>query len=567
MWNLSEIFENENECEKFAGDLRGECEKFASEFKGNLGNLSATEFKRAIEIYQNLNEKIAKIETYAYLTFAKNSKNGAILAKFDQICNEIVSNLLFFDLEFCDLDDAKRAEFRENCGEFGYYLELLEKAKKHNLSLKEEQILLKTSNVGAAAFSRLFDESLANVKFRFGNEYLSEEKLLALLSHKERKVRKKAALALSKGLEKNAHILTFIYNMIRANTRNKMELRGFKNPEDFRHLGNQIEKSSVDALITAVEENFDLVGDYYEKKREIMGLKKLYDYDRYAPMASDEEISYENAQKMVLEAFEKFSPEFAKIAKRAFNENWIDPFVSDGKIGGAFSHSGFKDLHPYIMLNFTGKIRDVFTLAHELGHTIHQYLAYSVGYLYQNTPLTTAETASVFCEMIAFEHIVSQNSEKQALLGNKLEDIFATLYRQIGFTTFERRIHGISGELSHEQISQIWMEESKKMFAGKLHLNDYYASWWSYIPHFIHSPFYCYAYGYAQLLVLAIYGLYKSGKCDDFVKLYTKFLASGGSKSPQELIATFGLDINSKTFWNLGISEIRKMVDAFINEF
>jgi oligoendopeptidase F len=354
--------------------------------------------------------------------------------------------------------------------------------------------------------------------------------------------------------------------MIKTDLKNSCELRGYEFGESSRHLSNQIEKPSVDALIKASESSFDLVAKFYNKKREILGFDELYDYDRYAPLGGDEQISYQEAKKIVIDAFNSFSPLFGDLAKRAFNENWCDVYPNENKQAGAFSHSASSDVHPFVLLNFTGRRRDLFTLAHELGHSIHQYLSYSVGYLSSHTPLTTAETASVFCEMLVFEYVKNNLPKEQrtALLASKIEDIFATLYRQINFTTFERRVHEFDGEISSDELNRIWLEESKKMFGDSLILNDYYKIWWSYIPHFIHSPFYCYAYSYAQLLVLALFGLYKSGKCPNFTEIYTKFLSLGGSKSPKELVEMFGFDIDDEEFWSVGIAQVANLVDEFI---
>ncbi|MFW5625135.1 MAG: M3 family oligoendopeptidase, partial [Campylobacter hyointestinalis] len=414
--------------------------------------------------------------------------------------------------------------------------------------------------------SRLFDESMAKLKFKFEDKELSEEEILSRMFDKDREIRKKAALSLSDTLGKNQHLLTFIYNMIKTDLKNECELRNYEFPETPRHQSNQIDKLSVDSLIKVTEENFDLVSKFYNKKREILGYEKLYDYDRYAPLDDDAKFDFKEAKDIVLKAFTDFSPTFGNLAQKAFDENWCDVYPVQNKQSGAFSCSSSADTHPFVLLNYTDKRRDVFTLAHELGHAIHQYLSYQVGLLNSDTPLTTAETASVFCEMLVFEYIKNKTSQnkRMGLLAGKLEDIFSTLYRQINFTTFERKVHAYEGEISSDELNRIWLEESKKMFGDSLVLNDYYKIWWSYIPHFIHSPFYCYAYGYAQLLVLALFGLYKSGKCEDFVRIYTEFLSLGGSKSPKDMVAMFGFDINKEEFWDIGMNEIKKLVDEFI---
>ncbi len=633
-WNLGELFANEAEFSGAIDSAAAQAMDFELKFKDKLHALSAEEFLGALELYEGISEQIGKIMSFAHLSFARDTSLGAQQAKAEQACNDISQSLLFFELEFNELDAAKQDEFIAGGGRFRYYLSLLKQRKAHQLSLPQESVLLKTSPVSGEAFSRLFDESMARMSFDFRGQKLGEEEILSLLHSSDREVRKDAAASLSAVLEQNSHLLGYIYNMIKTDLKIRCELRGYDKAEAVMHEENQINIASVDALIAEAERSFALVGKFYAKKREILGYDALYDYDRYAPLGGDEsEFSFEQAKQIVLAAFEKFSPKFKQIALIAFERNWIDAMPAQNKQSGAFSHSGSRDTHPFVLLNFTRKRRDVFTLAHELGHAIHQYLSYGVGYFNSFTPLTTAETASVFCEMLVFdymrenfsnlnglsnfkstaasdgsqnfkrdvsqeaqsgeipnEHAVKQAASQssagsceyaasdtdtpsqtandktalRAMLAAKIEDIFATLYRQIGFTTFERRVHASADELSVEQVGELWMEESRKMFAGKLILQDHYKSWWSYIPHFIHSPFYCYSYAYAQLLVLALYGLYKSGRLENFVQIYTEFLSSGGSDEPQKLVAKFGFDINKSEFWRIGIEQVAALVDEFV---
>lgn len=633
-WNLGELFANEAEFSGAIDSASAQARDFELKFKDKLHALSAEEFLGALELYESISEQIGKIMSFAHLSFARDTSLGAQQAKTEQACNDISQNLLFFELEFNELEAAKQDEFIAGSGRFGYYLSLLKQRKAHQLSLPQESVLLKTSPVSGEAFSRLFDESMARMSFDFRGRKLGEEEILSLLHSSDREVRKDAAASLSAVLEQNSHLLGYIYNMIKTDFKIRCELRGYDKAEAVMHEENQINIASVDALIAEAERSFALVGKFYAKKCEILGYDALYDYDRYAPLGGDEsEFSFEQAKQIVLAAFEKFSPKFKQIALIAFERNWIDAMPAQNKQSGAFSHSGSRDTHPFVLLNFTRKRRDVFTLAHELGHAIHQYLSYGVGYFNSFTPLTTAETASVFCEMLVFdymrenfsnlnglsnfkstaasdgsqnfkrdvsqeaqsgeipnEHAVKQAASQssagsceytasdtdtpsqtandktalRAMLAAKIEDIFATLYRQIGFTTFERRVHASADELSVEQVGELWMEESRKMFAGKLILQDHYKSWWSYIPHFIHSPFYCYSYAYAQLLVLALYGLYKSGRLENFVQIYTEFLSSGGSDEPQKLVAKFGFDINKSEFWRIGIEQVAALVDEFV---
>lgn len=632
-WNLGELFANETEFSGAIDIASAQARDFELKFKDGLHALSAEEFLGALELYEGISEQIGKIMSFAHLRFAQDTSLGAQQAKTEQACNDISQSLLFFELEFNELDAAKQDEFIAGGGRFRYYLSLLKQRKAHQLSLPQESVLLKTSPVSGEAFSRLFDESMARMGFDFRGQKLGEEEILSLLHSSDREVRKDAAASLSAVLQQNSHLLGYIYNMIKTDLKIRCELRGYDKAEAVMHEENQINIASVDALIAETERSFGLVGKFYAKKREILGYDALYDYDRYAPLGGDEsEFSFEQAKQIVLAAFEKFSPKFKQIALIAFEQNWIDAMPAQNKQSGAFSHSGSRDTHPFVLLNFTRKRRDVFTLAHELGHAIHQYLSYGVGYFNSFTPLTTAETASVFCEMLVFDYMrenfsnlngllnfksaasdSSQNFKRdasqeaqsgeilnehavkraasqdsagsceyaasdtdtpsqtasdkaalRAMLAAKIEDIFATLYRQIGFTTFERRVHASADELSVDRINELWMEESRKMFAGELILQDHYKSWWSYIPHFIHSPFYCYSYAYAQLLVLALYGLYKSGRLENFVQIYTEFLSSGGSDEPQKLVAKFGFDINKSEFWRIGIEQVAALVDEFV---
>ncbi|MSN95787.1 M3 family oligoendopeptidase [Campylobacter sp. FMV-PI01] len=564
-WNLKEFFKNDNECMEFINSTEKNSIEFNQKYQNNLQNLTSSEFLEALKIYEKINENLAKFTTYAYLNFAIDTKSGSKLAKIEELYNKISENLLFFSIEFNLLDENLKQNFIENSSNYKYYLNLIVKQKSHELTFLEERILLRVSLVGSSAFARLFDETMSNLRFEFDDKLLKEEEILSLLHSKDREVRKTAALSLSNTLKQNSHLLSYIFNMIKTDLKITCDLKNYKFGEDVMHENNQIEKESVDSLIKVTQENFDLVSDFYNKKREILGYDELYDYDRYAPLGDDKYYSFEDCKEIILEAFNGFSKEFGDIAKTAFDENWIDVYPDDNKIGGAFSHSAVSSIHPFVLLNFTSKRRDLFTLAHELGHAIHQKLAYKVGFLNSNTPLTTAETASVFCEMLVFDYVYKKSDKKERLnlLSSKLEDIFATLYRQINFTTFEREIHSYKNELSSDEIGEIWYKHSKDMFGDCLILNDYYKFWWSYIPHFIHTPFYCYSYSYAQLLVLALFELYKSGKCENFVEIYTKFLSLGGSKSPRDMLAMFGLDIQSKEFWEIGIKMVRNLVSEF----
>lgn len=565
-WDLSILFQNEKELENYTSCCINETELFKKNYESKLESLTAQYFLNALKEYENLNLKLSKIMTYAYLCFAKDTSKGSFYAKYEQECQKAEENLLFFELEFCTISENKTQEFITFCQDYHFYLTNLIKNKKYNLSQKEERVMLYMSNTGASAFGRLFDESMSSLKISFEEQELSEEEILSKLYDHDRKIRKKAAKKFTKALNKNINLLTFILNMVKTELKNICTLRGYEDAETPRHLKNQISKQSVDSLIKTTQKNFSLVERFYKKKKQILGYDTLKDYDRYAPIGKETNFSFEESKKIILEAFYDFSPIFGDIAKEAFEKGWIDVFPQDKKQGGAFSHSATPDSHPFILLNYTNKRRDLFTLAHELGHTIHQKLSYSVSFLNQDTPLTTAETASVFAEMLVFDYVKNKLKKEEliALYAAKIEDIFATLYRQINFTCFERRIHNHKHELNSEEISKIWMEESQKMFKESVDLTKNYALWWSYIPHFIHTPFYCYAYAYAQLLVLAFYGLYKRKEKQNFKELYIKMLSLGGSVSPKELVSMFGFDIENENFWEIGMAEIKQMIDEFM---
>ena len=565
-WDLSALYINSKilDDDLIGADLRAK--KFEKMYEGGLRNLTSCEFLESLREYEAISQILGRAMTYAFLKFAEDSKNGSFYAKYQDRYIKISESFLFFELEFNQLPKKKQEEFIASSGIYTFYLDSLRRDKPYQLSKKEERILLKKDATGGGAWSRLFDEHFSRLKFTYGGKKISEEEILSLLHNPDRIVRKKASEAFSKGLKPHQPLLGYIFNMIKTDHKSDCEIRGYDSPEHSRHMENKISQKSVDALVEAAEDSFDLVQEYYTKKAKLLGVEKLYDYDRYAPLEHKEEIySFEKSKDIVLKAFDKFNPKFATIARKAFDEGWIDVMPKDGKRGGAFSHPATPDTHPYILLNHTDRRRDLFTLAHELGHAIHQYLSREVGYIGSNTPLTTSETASVFAEMLVFDYIKESldEQEKVSLYAGKIEDIFATFYRQINFTTFERRVHAHEGELDLPTFNKFWREESEKMFGKSVRLSKNYDIWWSYIPHFIHSAFYCYSYSYGQLLVLALYGLYKSGKCENFVEIYSKFLSAGGSKSPKELISEFGFDIEDKEFWKIGTQEIRELLKEF----
>ena len=567
-WDLSPLFSSIPEAEEFLKQAIFKAKEFEKKYKNRLYTLNPDEFIEVLKEYEEIWENIGRALTYIYLEFATDSSKGNFLAKFQELATQAEEHLIWFELEFIHLPLDKQQRFIDNAGVYKYYLIHLQEEAPYKLSEKEEKILMKKDLTSSSAFVRLFDETISKLKFFFDGEFLSEEEVLSKLYSPNRDERKKAQVSLTLGLKPYQDNFSFIYSQIKKDWKiDYIDIRGYDGPESPRHLSNRVSKKSVDALINAVNNSTFIVAEYYNIKKKLLGYDKLYDYDRYAPVKltdKNPEISFEEAKELVLNAFKKFSPTFYEIAKKAFEERWIDVYPKEGKRSGAFSHSATPKVHPYVLLNYTNQRRDVFTLAHELGHAIHQYLAREVGYLNQDTPLTTAETASIFAEMLLFEEIKNSLSKEELIevYAAKLEDIFATLFRQVVFTNFERRVHN-SEELKPNEYNKIWIEENQKMFKDSVYLTKNYEIWWSYIPHFIHSPFYCYAYSYAQLLVLSLYKLYKEG-FENFEEKYIKFLSQGGSIPPKkQFLELFNIDIEKENFWNKGIDVVKEMLNEF----
>jgi oligoendopeptidase F len=411
-----------------------------------------------------------------------------------------------------------------------------------------------------------FDETVAGLRFPFDNKELSLQEMNAKLYDPDRNIRRAAAEGLTKGLQNNARLLTYVFNTLVLDHHADCRMRNFAGFMAPRHLANEITDKVVDALMTAAERHHDLVQRYYRLKGKLLKLEPLYDYDRYAPLFSDQPaVPWPQARQIVEESYQAFSPRAGGIIREFFDKRWIDAELRTGKRGGAFSSSAVPSAHPYILMNYTDKLRDVMTLAHELGHGLHQYLSRGQGYFQCDTPLTTAETASVFGEMLTFQQLQRLYPDPRtrlAMLCSKIEDGFATVFRQVVLTRFEQKLHQArldQGELTTEQINELWLAANRPMHGDVVKLSDGYAWWWLYIGHFIHVPFYCYAYAFGELLVLALVQKYKQEGAA-FVPRYLDLLASGGSDAPHVLLAKLGVDVNDPGFWELGLRLLGDMV-------
>jgi oligoendopeptidase F len=579
-WDLSDLYRGVDD-PRLTGDLGTalqRAEAFEAAYRGKIdvsGGPSAELLLAALTELEGLAEQMDKPAVYAQLLHAAKTddpRHGALLMRTREQRTVINKHLIFFDLEWVQLaDEPAQALIRAPLlAKYSHYLEHKRAWRPHYLSEPEEKILDEKTVTGRAAFVRLFDETLSTMQFPFEHdgrtERLSMQQINAKLYDADRAVRRAAADGWTKGLQENARLLTFIFNNLVLDHHADCTLRQFSGPMGPRHLANEISDTVVEALMTAAERHHGSVQRYYRLKGRLLGLEPLYDYDRYAPLFPDQPTcDWAQARKTVEESYEAFSPRAGRVIREFFDRSWIDAELRPGKRSGAFSSSAVPSAHPYILMNYTDKLRDVMTLAHELGHGLHQYLSRPVGYLQCDTPLTTAETASVFGEMLTFHRLLEIYPEPRtrlAMLCSKIEDGFATVFRQVVLTRFEQLLHQArreQGELPIERINELWLAANRPMHGDVVQLTDGYAWWWMYIGHFIHVPFYCYAYAFGELLVLALVQKYRHEGAA-FVPKYLELLASGGSAAPHVLLARLGVDVNDPGFWELGLRLLDDMV-------
>ncbi len=539
------------------------------------GGPSTGFLKKALTELESLSEQMDRPLIYAHLVHAARTdepRHGALLAKTRERRTVINKHLIFFDLEWIKVDDQAAARLIQaaELARYRHYLEQKRVWKPHYLSEPEEKILEEKSVTGKSAFVRLFDETVSTIRCPYTKDgttqELSVQAILAKLYDSDRAVRQAAAAGLTAGLRNNSRLLGYILNTLVLEHRSDCNLRHHPDVMAPRHLANEIDARVVEALLTASERHHATVQRYYRLKARLLGLEQLYDYDRYAPLFSDQPaVDWPTARSIVEESYTAFSPRAGDIIGTFFTRNWIDAELRPGKRGGAFSASTLPEVHPYILMNYTDKLRDVMTLAHELGHGLHQFLSRGVGYFQCDTPLTTAETASVFGEMLTFRRLQQrypQPRTRLAMLCSKIEDGFATVFRQVVLTRFEQAVHAArekEGELAVERLNELWLEVNRPMHGDVVRMTDDYGWWWSYIGHFIHSPFYCYAYAFGELLVLALVKKYEQ-EGEKFVPRYLDMLAAGGSEAPHVLVGRLGVDVTDPKFWELGLQLLGDMV-------
>ncbi len=572
VWNLDVLYDSLQD-ELLSDDLdlcKQEAEMLKENCEGKLSELDPALFARSVQRLERIQTNLGRIDTYAFLYFVTQVKNdaaGAFLQKSKEDASRVNRDLVFFDLEWANMDQesADRLLATDDIAPYRHYLSNLRKYAKHLLSQSEETLLVELSPVGRDSWLTLFEKLLGHLEF--GENKRSEEEVLSDLYDSNREVRKTAALELTEGLQGQLHILSHIFNTILAEKMIDDRLRNYPSWISARNLSNELESQTVDALVNSCTDRYDIVQRYYRLKKELLGLTELHDYDRYAPLPTlpDQLVSWQECQDMVLDGFRAFSPDMADIATLFFEQNWIHAPLLDGKRGGAFAHPAVPDANPFVLVNYTGNLRDVSTVAHELGHGIHQYLAKDKGYFNSDTPLVLAETASVFAELLIFHkqlETLNNAAEKRAFICQKLESIFATVFRQISMNRFEDMVHSSrrdKGELSTDELSALWIKSQQAMFGDTVTLGDHYQIWWSYIPHFLHTPGYVYSYAFGELLVLSLYRIYQDEGAG-FIDKYITLLSQGGSKSPYELLAPFNIDLNDPSFWQGGLLVIENML-------
>ena len=576
VWNLGDLYSSINS-RKILKDLNlieKLSKSFSKKYEGKVTKLSAIKLLKAIEEIEKIDEIMDKILSYAHLLVSENIENEKNKIFFQQMQEKITkfsSMLIFFTLELNQISDKKIKIFFKEKKLIKYKNWIINRRsfKPYQLDKKLEKLLQDKSLTSSSAWIRLFDDTIAALRFPFKNKLLSSAEILNFLSDNKTSTRKAAAKSVGKTLGKNINLFSTITNTLAKDKSINDEWRKLPNPVSARNLSNVVEDKVVDALSNTVSDSYKKLSHrYYAIKAKWFGLKKLKYWDRNAPLPfqSKKQYTWDSARKIVTKAYTDFNPSIGKIVEIFFEKSWIHAPVMTGKSPGAFSASTVPSAHPYILLNFQGKSRDVATLAHELGHGVHQYLsANKQGHFNSSTPLTLAETASVFGEMLTFKSLLKNEKnlkEKKALLANKVEDMLNTVVRQIAFYQFEKEVHlqRKKSELSTEEICSIWIQVQKESLGPSIEFEEEYKYYWSYIPHFIHSPFYVYAYAFGDCLVNSLYGVYEEG-LSNFDKKYITLLESGGSKDYKNLLKPFHLNPSNSDFWKKGIKVIENFID------
>ena len=574
-WKLNDLYNdiNDSNISRDLNNIKKRIDIFQS-YKGKIRFLKPNEFYIAIVEYEDIEKLMSKLGTYSYLKYAENlskDENVKFYQKINEEFTNLSSQLIFFTLEINNLTEQKLRYFYTDANVLKYkqFIEDIRVYKPYQLSEELEKILIEKSVTSSTAWSRLFDETIDNMIFEYNGQKYNQSQFLELMNGKDDKVRKETSKIFGKTIEKQGKLFAYITNILAKDKEISDRWRGFKTPISSRNLNNLIDDEVVEALREAVKNNYKNISHrYYKWKAKQFKREKLHYYDRNAPLPFDDDKFYEwkEAKKIVYDAYNEFSPEMASIGKEFFDKNWIDVPTRQGKMGGGFMCPTIPEVHPYILLNYQGKTRDVMTLAHELGHGIHQRLSDKNGLFNSRAPLTLAETASVFGEQLAFKKImnIEKNKEqKKAILANKIEDKINTVIRQIAFLEFETKVHNERkiGEIPLERLNEIWLEvQYESLGRQNFIFDDEYKNYWMYIPHFIHSPFYVYSYAFGEILVDSLYSIYESNP-NGFQEKYIELLKVGSTKRYDEALKIFNINPRDPKFWQNGLNVIIKMID------
>src|SRR5579884_1630914 len=579
-WNLDDLYSGLDDpaIKRDLDRADTECLAFEEAYKGRLAQMAAAadggaQLAAAVRRYEEIDDLMGRVGSYAGLVHAGNTVDPARTKFYGDVQERMTSastHLLFFTLELNRIDDdvLEKAMADPALGHYRPWLEDVRRYKPYQLEDRIEQLFHEKSVTGYTAWNRHFDATIANLRFTVSGKRLAIEPTLNLLQDRSAGKRKAAAQALARTFKDNIQQFALITNTLAKDKEISDRWRGFADIADDRHLSNRVEREVVEALVSAVRGAYpQLSHRYYVLKAEWFGKKRLPYWDRNAPLPQVpmRTVGWSEAKETVLTAYQAFSPKMAAIAERFFIERWIDAPVRPGKAPGAFAHPTTPSAHPYVLLNYQGKPRDVMTLAHELGHGVHQVLAAHNGALMAPTPLTLAETASVFGEMLTFKKLLAgtrNNKERKAMLAGKVEDMINTVVRQIAFYTFERAVHTErkSGELTANRIGELWLEVQRESLGPAIELKPGYETFWAYIPHFIHSPFYVYAYAFGDCLVNSLYAVYENA-AEGFAERYLAMLSAGGTKHHSELLKPFGLDARDPKLWEGGLGVIERMIE------
>jgi len=575
-WDLTDLYSapDAKELKRDQDWLENACRTFAADYEGKLATLDADGLLEAVKRYEQIDTIAGRIMSYAGLRYYQHTtdpERGKFMSDAQDKITTYTTPLVFYGLEFNRLDDAHVEALLAANADLARYKPVFDRMramKPYQLSDELEKFLHDQSVVGSTAWNKLFDETIASLKFTVDGEELNLEGVADLQSSQDRTKREASVREMARVLGENAALFARVHNTLAKEKEVEDRWRGLPTPQTGRHLSNHVEPEVVEALRNAVVDAYPRLSHrYYALKAKWLGLDTMEVWDRNAPlpMEADRTVPWDEAERTVMEAYGAFDPRMAELAKPFFTDGWIDAGVKDGKAPGAFAHPTVTTVHPYVMLNYLGKPRDVMTLAHELGHGVHQVLAADQGELLSSTPLTLAETASVFGEMLTFQKLLDQakdQTERKVLLAGKVEDMINTVVRQIAFYDFECKLHAAraGGELTPDDINALWMSVQGESLGPVFNFIDGYETFWGYIPHFVHSPFYVYAYAFGDGLVNALYAVYEE-QGDAFKDKYFDMLKAGGSKHHSDLLAPFGLDASDPAFWTKGLGMIESMID------